>query len=304
MAANVTTMAAPSRRRFMWSTPFTYGVALAVAGVSIAPVVYAILGGFRDNSQINSSPAGLPRPWIWSTYVRVLTGPDFWTGARNSTIIALIATLCVTAMGVCAAFVLSRYRFRGREGLLQATSSWVCCSPLRPAPCRSSSCCATSGSRTRYWGVILPQIAFGLPITIVILRPFLAAVPAELEDAALIDGASKLGFFWRVLLPLSKPALVTVAVLAFVGSWNSFPLPLLVLQDASLHTLPARRERGDQVPVHPGHGRHPRVHFAVHAAGPAVLHVRRAADRRRPAGRGQGLTNHTFTNHTSRGSTA
>ena len=71
-----------------------------------------------------------------------------------------------------------------------------------------------------------------------ILRPFLTAIPGELEDASAIDGASKLGFFWRVLLPLSKPALVTVAVLAFVGSWNSYALPLLILQDASLHTLP------------------------------------------------------------------
>lgn len=237
MAANVTTMTAPSRRRFMWSTPFTYGVALAVAGVSIVPVVYAILGGFRDNSQINSSPAGLPSPWIWSTYVNVLTKPDFWIGALNSTIIALIATLCVTAMGVCAAFVLSRYSFRGREGL----HGYFVLGLLFPAAAGTLPLflmLRNLGLTDTYWGVILPQIAFGLPITIVILRPFLAAVPAELEDAALIDGASKLGFFWRVMLPLSKPALVTVAVLAFVGSWNSFTLPLLVLQDASLHTLP------------------------------------------------------------------
>ncbi len=86
--------------------------------------------------------------------------------------------------------------------------------------------------------MIIPQVAFQLPLTIVILRPFLAAFPAELEDAARIDGASRLGFFWRILLPLSRPALVTVAVLAFVASWNAFLLPLLVLQDESLHTLP------------------------------------------------------------------
>jgi len=80
--------------------------------------------------------------------------------------------------------------------------------------------------------------SFQLPLTIVILRPFLAAVPGELEDAAAVDGANRLGFFWRILLPLSRPALVTVGVLAFVASWNSFLLPLLVLQDDSLHTLP------------------------------------------------------------------
>jgi raffinose/stachyose/melibiose transport system permease protein len=77
-----------------------------------------------------------------------------------------------------------------------------------------------------------------LPITIVILRPFLAAFPAELEDAASIDGTSRLGFFWRILLPLSRPALVTVAVLAFVASWNSFLLPLLILQNETMQTLP------------------------------------------------------------------
>ena len=89
-----------------------------------------------------------------------------------------------------------------------------------------------------YLGVIIPQVAFQLPLTIVVLRPFLAAIPGELEDAAAIDGASRLGFFWRILLPLSRPALVTVAVLAFVASWNSFLLPLLVLQSDNLQTLP------------------------------------------------------------------
>ena len=67
-----------------------------------------------------------------------------------------------------------------------------------------------------------------------ILRPFLRAIPDELEDAASIDGASRLGFFWRILLPLSRPALVTVGVLAFVASWNAYLLPLLVLQDATM----------------------------------------------------------------------
>src|SRR6266498_4050922 len=75
-------------------------------------------------------------------------------------------------------------------------------------------------------GVALPDAAFGLPVTIVILRPFMRAVPAELEDAAIIDGCSRFGFFWRVLLPLSRPALMTVSIVAFVKSWNSFLLPL------------------------------------------------------------------------------
>ena len=88
-----------------------------------------------------------------------------------------------------------------------------------------------------WWGVALPQAAFALPITVVILRPFLMAIPKELEEAALIDGASRIGIFWRLVLPLSVPALVTVGVLAFVTSWNAYLLPLLLLQD-DMRTLP------------------------------------------------------------------
>ena len=237
MTTNVPITAVPKRRSFLWATPMTYGVALAVAGVSIGPVVYAILGGFRSNAQINAHPAGLPNPWVWQTYGNVLTKPTFWNAVSNSLVIAVSSTIGVTALGVCAAFVLSRYRFRGREGLY----TFFVLGLLFPATAGILPLfllLSNLGLTNNYLGVILPQIAFGLPITIVILRPFLTAIPRELEDASAIDGASKLGFFWRVLLPLSKPALVTVAVLAFVGSWNSYALPLLILQDGSLHTLP------------------------------------------------------------------
>ena len=88
-----------------------------------------------------------------------------------------------------------------------------------------------------WWGVALPQAAFALPTTIIILRPFLQAIPTEIEEAANIDGASRVAIFWRMMLPLSAPGLVTVGVLAFVGSWNAYLLPLLLLQ-GNMKTLP------------------------------------------------------------------
>ncbi|MEK8229080.1 carbohydrate ABC transporter permease [Oerskovia sp. M15] len=93
------------------------------------------------------------------------------------------------------------------------------------------------GLGNTWWGVALPQAAFALPMTVVILRPFLQAIPNELEEAALLDGATRIGFFWRILLPLSSPGMVTVGVLAFVGSWNAYLLPLLLLQ-GDMKTLP------------------------------------------------------------------
>jgi raffinose/stachyose/melibiose transport system permease protein len=87
-------------------------------------------------------------------------------------------------------------------------------------------------------GLALPEAAFALPLTIIILRPFFQGIPKELEDAAAIDGCGALGFFFRILLPLSKPVLVTVAVLALVSSWNQFLLPLVMLSHADNWTLP------------------------------------------------------------------
>jgi len=225
------------QRRINWSSPLTYLLAMAVAAVSIAPVVYVILGGFRSTGQLANDPAGLPNPWVWSTYWNVLTKPVFWQEAFNSAVIAAGTTAGVVILGVCAAFVLARYRFRGREGLY----TYFTLGLLFPAAAGILPLylmLRDLNLTDNYLGVIIPQVAFQLPLTIVILRPFLAAIPGELEDAASVDGATRLGFFWRILLPLSRPALVTIAVLAFVASWNSFLLPLLVLQDNTLATLP------------------------------------------------------------------
>jgi raffinose/stachyose/melibiose transport system permease protein len=87
-------------------------------------------------------------------------------------------------------------------------------------------------------GVILPQAAFGLPVTIIILRSFFRTIPAEIEESATLDGCTALGFFWRILLPMARPALATVSVLAVVASWNNFMLPLVVFNEPSAWTLP------------------------------------------------------------------
>ncbi len=238
MAATAVVARASSKRKpFSWGTPFTYFFALVVAAISIVPVIYVILGGFRTTGQIAAEPAGLPHPWVFSTYANVLKNQTFWRDAGNSTLIALVTTLGVVVLGVCSAFVLARYRFRGREALYTFFTIGL----LFPAAAGILPLyllLRDLNLANSYFGVIIPQIAFQLPLTIVILRPFLAAFPAELEDAASIDGTDRLGFFWRILLPLSRPALVTVGVLAFVASWNSFLLPLLVLQNESLQTLP------------------------------------------------------------------
>lgn len=210
-----------------------------VIALTLGPVLYGILSGFRTNGQLaEDPPAALPDPWVLKNYVGVLTNPSFWRYAGNSAAIAIITTTIVVVFGIMAAYPLARYRFKGREqiflvfvmGLLFPPAT-VAIIPLFILITKELHLGNT------WWGVALPQAAFALPVTVVILRPFLQALPNELEEAALLDGASRIGFFWRILLPLSKPGMVTVGVLAFVGSWNAYLLPLLLLQD-KMKTLP------------------------------------------------------------------
>jgi len=225
------------RAKTSWTSPLTFVLALGIAAVAISPIVYVVVGGFRTTPQIVANPAGLPDPWVLDNYVRVLTQGRFWQQVFNSALIALSTTLSVVVLGVLAAFVLARYQFRGREGLYTFFTLGLLF-PAGAAILPLYLMLRDLNLVNSYYAVILPQVAFSLPLTIVILPPFLAAIPGELEDAAAIDGSSRLGFFWRIMLPLSRPALVTVGVLAFVASWNSFLLPLLVLNNSKLYTLP------------------------------------------------------------------
>ncbi|RZS90025.1 carbohydrate ABC transporter membrane protein 2 (CUT1 family) [Motilibacter rhizosphaerae] len=220
-----------------WGSPSVYFVALLLVGVMLAPVIYIILGGFRTNSQITNDPSGLPHPWVFSNYVDVLTGSTFWHEAWNSAVAATLTTLGVVAFGLMVSFVLARYHFRGR-GVMYALFASGLMFPMTVAITPLYILVKDLGLMNSLAGVILPQIGFGLPTTVIILVPFLRAIPAELQEAAEVDGCSRLGFFWRMVLPLSKAGVITVGILAFIASWNSYLLPLFILNNDSSYTLP------------------------------------------------------------------
>ncbi|MBU1587298.1 MAG: carbohydrate ABC transporter permease, partial [Actinobacteria bacterium] len=215
-------------RRRKTSGPVIYFIALVLIAVMLVPVAYVILGGFRTNSEITVDPAGLPLTWNLSHYGDVLSSEVFWREVANSLITAVVTTFFVVALGLMASFVLARYSFRGR-GFMYALFSAGLMFPLAVAITPLYILVRTLGLMNSLGGVIVPQIAFALPLTIIILVPFLQAIPRELQEAAAIDGCSRIGFFWRMVIPLSKPGVITVAILAFIQSWNSYLLPLFIL---------------------------------------------------------------------------
>lgn len=241
MTLPVQSVAAPEpkqrRRRGPRTNPLVYFVALVVVALTLGPVLYAVLGGFRTNAQLAENPAGLPNPWVLDNYAKVLTDDRFWTYALNSTVVAVLTTAMVVIFGLMAAYPLSRYRFKFREPLYMIFVTGL----LFPATVAVIPLFVIIskdlGMSNTWWGLALPQAAFSLPMTIVILRPFLQAIPTDIEEAAFIDGAGRVSIFLRMILPLSAPGLVTVGVLAFVSSWNAYLLPLLLMQ-GEMRTLP------------------------------------------------------------------
>jgi raffinose/stachyose/melibiose transport system permease protein len=220
-------------RGFDWGQPFVYLVALVVVAIAVGPVLYVFIGGFRTTADLNANPGGWPDPWTFQNWAAVLTSPRFWGNVFASTVLAVATTAGVVIAGIMAAYVIARYNFRGRQGLYTLFAAGLMF-PLTVAALPLTLMLRTLGLHGTYLGVIIPGIAFALPTTIIILVPFLRAIPEELEEAAVIDGASRLQVFWRIMLPLSKPGLVTVGILAFVASWNGYLLPLLVISTGSL----------------------------------------------------------------------
>jgi raffinose/stachyose/melibiose transport system permease protein len=215
----------------------TYLVALVFIALCIGPVLYIILGGFRTNAQITADPSGFPGPWETGNYTVVLQSPIFWQQVGNSVIVATLTALGVVTLGLMASYVLARYEFAGRGAMYSLFAAGLMF-PITVAITPLYIMIRNLGLTDSLAGVILPQIAFGLPTTIIILVPFLRAIPKELEEAAAMDGASRLGFFFRMVVQLSLPGVVTVGILAFIASWNSYMLPLFILNNESSYTLP------------------------------------------------------------------
>jgi raffinose/stachyose/melibiose transport system permease protein len=212
-------------------------VLVAVGAVVVVPLLYAVLSGFKSTDELSRNPFGLPEHWRTGNYTYFLGSGDFWRLLGNSTLIAVATTVLLVAVSALAAFSFARFAFRGRE-LLFTFFTMGLMFPFAVAALPLFLLLRYLVLLDNPLGVILPQAAFGLPMTIIILRGFFRQIPGELEEAATLDGCSAFGFFWRVLLPMARPALGTVSVLAVVSSWNNFMLPLLVFTDSKWWTLP------------------------------------------------------------------
>ncbi|HTX91229.1 MAG TPA: carbohydrate ABC transporter permease [Anaerolineales bacterium] len=216
---------------------FQYLVLGIVTLIIIVPLVIMVFGALKTRGEMFLHPYTLPIPPHWENFGQILTTPSFWDMLRNSLFVMVASTAGVLVVCSLAAFVFARMEFRGKDLAFNILTLGLMF-PITVAIMPVYLVIRQMKLIDTLLAVILVQTAFGISGNTLILRGFFLSIPAELQDAASIDGCSAFGFFWRILLPLARPALAAVGALTMIVSWNDLLTPLVLLNRDALWTLP------------------------------------------------------------------
>ena len=233
---------APSTASIVRATVLIVGAILM-----LIPVVWTVLSSFKDQTELALRPPTIiPRDPTITNYSEALTSFNFLSYFKNSVIVTLAATALTLTINSMAAFALAKYNFRGRDFLFLLTLATIMI-PLQVILLPVYQVVASLGLVNSIWGLIIPPAA--TPTGVFLLRQYMLTIPDDLIEAARIDGASEWRIFWRIVLPLCRPALAVVAIFSIIWRWNDFLWPLIVAQDERVYTLPVALARfnGQQV---------------------------------------------------------
>ena len=213
-----------------------YLLTFVIVLIFILPVVWMVSSSLKDNNAIFKVPPELlPIPPKWSNYIEAVTYIPFFLYFKNTMIIAVLSALGVIITTPFVAYAFSRMEWRGRDALFILSLSTLM------LPFQVQMIPLYVMYRQVGWiGTLLPLIVpnfFGNALFIFLLRQFMIGIPEEITEAALIDGAGHFTILTRVLLPLCKPAILTIGLFEFLGVWTDFPMPLVFLNNTKLYTL-------------------------------------------------------------------
>ena len=198
------------------------------------PFYFMLVSSFKNNAEISANYFGLPNPVRWDNYVQAFQKVIVYL--MNSLIICLSSVVGVTVLACICAFVFAKYNFPGKSVLFYIYISFLMIpGVLTLIP--QFTMIVDFGLMGTYWAAILPYIAFGQVMFAFVLRSFIEGIPNDLFDSARIDGANPFQTFFSVVFPLSKPIITSMALMNFLGNWNDFVWPLLVLRGEDMKTI-------------------------------------------------------------------
>ena len=203
--------------------------------VIVYPVIWMVLASFKNQDEVVTNIWGLPTILHWENYAKAWSDGGLGIALVNSTLVSLFTVAVVICFASLAAFALTRFSFRWMLVILLVyVFTMQAPTPIIPLYVEIARLRLTNS----LLGLILIEAAGGLPLAIFIFRAFFQSIPRELMDAAKVDGCTEFSAFMRVVVPISGPAIATVGILQFVGSWNEYFLPLLLIRQPELRTIP------------------------------------------------------------------
>jgi len=213
-----------------------YALLAVGCAIMLLPFFWMVTTSFKDPSEVlRMPPQWLPSKWLWSNYAKAWAVAPFGRYFFNSFFMAITTTVGEVFTTILAAYAFAKMRFAGK-GVLFAILLGTLMIPGQMLLIPNYVTINRLGWHDQYQALIIPWLAsvFG----IFLLRQFFRSIPDELHDAAKIDGCSRFRFLWRIVVPLSKPAIMTVALLKFLGSWNSFQWVLIMTNREVMRTVP------------------------------------------------------------------
>ncbi|SDE49124.1 multiple sugar transport system permease protein [Paenibacillus sp. UNCCL117] len=210
-----------------------YAVLIVIALIMIYPFLWAFTASFKTSVQIfNGNPFDLiPKPFTLDNYVRAWTVLPFYRFVLNSLMLSIIVPACIIVLASLAAYSFARLNFKGRDFVFLCLLG-VMMMPGHITLIPNYSLMRMLGWINDYRALIVPMIFQGsLVFNIFFMRQYFLAIPKEMDEAAIIDGCSRFGVWWRVIMPNARPALATIAILSFVSEWNTFLWPVIVIND-------------------------------------------------------------------------
>ncbi len=225
------------KQRQIWRSLLNYGLLSTIAFFMLIPLVWLVSTSFKSPSEdiFQFPPQLLPSQPTFENFVTVWQTNPFGRYLFNSTIVSVLTVALNLLFCSLAAYPLARLSFKGREVIFSAIVATILI-PFQIVMIPLYVLAVQLGLRNSYLGVIFPAIASAFGIFL--LRQAFQGVPKELEEASRMDGCSDLGVWWHIMLPSIRPALVTLSIFVFIGSWSDFLWPLIVLDRPELYTLP------------------------------------------------------------------
>ncbi|ETK31687.1 carbohydrate ABC transporter permease [Microbispora sp. ATCC PTA-5024] len=236
MAAGNRTRPGEVRSRTLASTFAGYFILIFFALVFLYPFVIQIANSFKTEPDAAANPLSpVPHPFSLTGYEKVFLSTDMPLWLGNSLLVTIVVTLGRVLLCSMAGYALARIRFRGRRVLFSATLGVMAVPPV-VLFVPKFLVLNQLGIYDSYTALILPLIVDATAVFI--MKQFFESIPVSVEEAARIDGAGVWRTFWSVVLPMARPALITLTILSFQGSWNEFPHTLVAVQSPELFTLP------------------------------------------------------------------